>query len=689
MSAQRDPELDQLADERQWSGDDRELAQYLRAAPHLYASVEPSPAFRQQLQRRLMREAWELASQPPPPWYRRVLAGPSMAWAGAAIGGVLIVFVAFFYLASPRQTDRIDVRVASPQQNAQLVSTVQPIELQFSQPMDTSSVKVKVEPTTSIKTEWQGNTLKITPVNGLSANTQYQVKVTAAQTAAHQAVSRIDPVTFTTGPRPVPTPSAGPTPSPSTSPVLTPRAIAPIGTPPARWMPDGSGLLVIGPNGQLQLFPLAGGTAQKLADAVSQVAVSPDGSPAWISGSQVTWKTTVISGVQAIALGFRSGSSPLLIATPADVQNADQKRVAVFKETADAADFSPSGDRVVYHGASGIHVVDLAQGRDTLLGPAAGLGRWSTDGRHYAYATDSGVSVADAGAATASPFVDLPGVTGLSWSPGSQLLLSTSGSLYLATYTDAGRATPHRLQDAVFAQPDWAPSGAPGTFSFRRGGEVWVARVQGALAGGPITPVTPGITQEDLVNAFMTARKNQLGDQALGFLDAAGRDAFARVNLLYTDPALSRYYVILSQPGRVVVRLVLVHGTVQTAVDETLTVQTDASGHPLIHGVSEVPRSPFATGPEVVSVSVASGQVQVVFDSDLDSNSTVQPGAITIKGVPSQARFDSKQRTVTLTVPGGLTPGTTYDLVIDPSLQDVNQRHATAYDLQFNGPSAG
>src|SRR5205807_2004240 len=155
--------------------------------------------------------------------------------------------------------DQINVHVVSPQQNAQLVSTAAPIELKFSQQMDTSSVAVQVQPATQVKTEWQGNTLKITPVYGLQGNTQYTVHVGAgAQTAAHQPVGRIQPVTFSTGPTPTPTPSAGPTPTPQPTPVLNPHAIAPIGGVRAHWSSDGSGLLVIGPNGQLQLWPVAG-----------------------------------------------------------------------------------------------------------------------------------------------------------------------------------------------------------------------------------------------------------------------------------------------------------------------------------------------------------------------------------------------------------------------------------------------
>jgi hypothetical protein len=694
VSVYRDPDIDRLADEQAWDPDLRELAHYLRATPHPYGDVEPSPQFRQALQRRLMREAWQQASRPPRPWYWRLLAPQPLAAAAAVVGAVLIVFTAFFFAAGPRQTDRIDVAVVSPQQNARLVSTVQPIELQFSQPMDQSSVRVDIQPATSYQKLWSGSTLRITPDHGLSANTQYQVSVVAARTASQKEVAAIKPVVFSTGPAPTPTPSVGPTPTVPPTPVLNLRQVAPIGTLPGLWLGDGSGVVVVGPTGTLQQIPLNGsgqpGQPVKLAEGVTLSGVAPDGSVAWVSGGQVTWKSTAINGVSPIGLGFRQGS--LLLATAADVETADQRRVAAFKESATAVDFSPAGDRLAYVGASGLHLVDLTTGRDAPVAAAAsGLGDWSPDDRHYAFPSDGGASVADIVSGTSARLVDLPGMTGLTWSRGNQLLLSTPSALFLATYTDGSRVTAHQQQRGVFGQPQWAPDGS-GRFTFKRPDasgqtQLWVATLNGAIAG-LITQATPGLSQDELVSGFMNARKNQLSDQALSFLDNAGKDSFTHVTLVYTDPttSLARYYVLLSQSGRVVVRLVLVRGTVQMAVDETLGIQADAGGRLLIHSVSEVPRAPFASGPEVISVTVSGGQVQVVFDSDLAAGSVTQPGAVGIKGVPTQATFDPSRRTVTVTVPGGLTSGTTYDLVVGPALQDVNQRHALSYDLQFTGP---
>jgi Bacterial Ig-like domain len=695
MSARRDGELDDLGDEQGWDPEVRELAHYLRASSQAYAHVEPSAKFRQDLRRRLMREAWEQAARPAQPWYRRFLAPQPMAMAGAAIGAVLIVSVAFLSLG-PQQRDHVNVAVVSPQQNAQLEPAVRPIVLEFSAPMKTDSVHYQIEPTTLVNQTWDqpGKVLTLTPVNALSASTQYKVTVTAATTAQSQQVqvSRIRPVVFSTGPTPTPTPSTSPRPTTPPSPILNPRDLAPVGSGArVHWSIDGTSLYVIAPSGQLQLIPLATGTPQRLADGVTLAAPAPDGSSAaWLSGGQVTFKSTTINNVQPIALGFRAGA--LLMATGTDVETADQRRVAAFKETATTADFTASGDRVAYLGASGLHLVDLAAARDTLVGPATALGGWGPDGHHYAYVTGAGVSVADAADGSTAALVSLPGATGVSWSRGEQLLMTAAGALYLADYGTGGPAAAHKLtsaQDGTFGSPDWAPNGS-GQFSFVRGGDVWVAKLQGAVAGAPvITPATPNVNQDDLVNSFMTARKNALPDQALAFLDAAGRDAFTRLTLVYTDPSLARYYVLVSQPGRVVVRLVLVHVAVQTAVDETLVIQPDANSHPFIHSVTESPRASFGSGPEVIRTVVTGNQVQVTFDSDLDASSAVQAGSVSIRGVTTQASYDRPSKTVTLTVPAGLTPGASYDLLIGSGLRDVNERTAVPYDLPFTGPASG
>src|SRR5260370_20796995 len=206
-----------------------------------------------------------------------------MAMAGAAVGALLIVTVALLYSIGPHQPDRVALTVVRPQTTAPLVSTVKPIELQFSQPM--KSADVNVVPATEKTTQWdaQHKILYVTPVNGLASNTQYQVTVTSATTADGKQVSKVKPVMFSTGPAPTPTPSVSPRPSTPPSPILNPHFVAPIaGGTRVHWTPDGSGLVVIGPNSQLPLITPPSGALLQRARGAHPPAVAPAGNLAWV-----------------------------------------------------------------------------------------------------------------------------------------------------------------------------------------------------------------------------------------------------------------------------------------------------------------------------------------------------------------------------------------------------------------------
>src|SRR5262249_52115450 len=157
-------------------------------------------------------------------------------------------------------------------------------------------------------------------------------------------------------------------------------------------------------------------------------------------------------------------------------------------------------------------------GKDTAVGPSTGLGDWSPDGTRYAYLTDAGISVVDTSNGTSSKLPDFPGLSGLSWSRGNQLLLSTPSGLYLYNLGDA--AGPRNLLDGAFRQPSWAPAG--GHFSFKRGTQAWVGKVTAQAGSGTASSAGSGL--DDLINGFMTARTNLQGDQATTYLDAAGKD---------------------------------------------------------------------------------------------------------------------------------------------------------------------
>ena len=120
-------------------------------------SPEPplDPAFRAALRRRLMQEAWERAA-PALPWWRQLFAPRAMAWAGATIGVLLIAVVVYTLTFTPTPPST-QVVVSSPLQGAHAVAATRPIELKFSQPMDTSAVEqsIQIQPATTVRTfQW-------------------------------------------------------------------------------------------------------------------------------------------------------------------------------------------------------------------------------------------------------------------------------------------------------------------------------------------------------------------------------------------------------------------------------------------------------------------------------------------------------------------------------------------------------
>jgi hypothetical protein len=682
MSFEEDQELDELFREPEL----RHLAQRLHSVQHQMA--EPDPAFRAALRRRLMSEAWD-QMRPRAPWYRRLLApagptaprrsffsGPALAGLAGAVGVFLIAFALLTtVLSKPGSTTT--VTASSPLQDAQAVGLAQPIVINFDHTVDPHAVQVQIQPATQAKYEWLGNaqkgsTLKITPVNGLAANTQYQVTVAPATKTDAQAVSpkRVTFVTTTPPPTPTPTPRTSPTPTGTpVPPVVSARSLQPSGAARPSWSGDASKLYVVGPAGQLVAVPLAGGDVQQIQpDGVTMVAVGPDG-PAYVRAGLVVYGQVAVAGTKPVALGFRAGK--VVVATADGVLAADGSRTAGFAEAAQAADFSPDGDRVAYLGASGLHVVDLNTQADKVVGPAGGLGDWSPDGRRYAYITESGVAVTDG--SSSKTVASLAGVSGIAWSPvNGQLLLG--GSSFLQIVPADGSDGPRKLADGAFTQPTWSPTGT--TFSFRRSGAAWVAQ----LTSDRTAPAAQNV--DDAVKAFMTARKAQQQDQASSYLDSAGKAAFANLKLIYSDsPQLTRYYEIYSQPNQAVVRLVLKQDGAETAVvDETLALVTDpATGRVLVHGATETAPLPLGKGPEVLAVSVQGNQVKVSFDSDLDPASTA--GAVALKGVTTTSSYDSTSRTVVLSAGSGLSAGTSYRLTVGTGLKDLNQRPAAPFQI--------
>ena len=152
MSMQHDPELDDVLQD----------VELIRLAGLLKSTRRAEPpldeAFRSDLRRQLMQRAWEM-SEGRTPWWRLLTAprAPSLAWAGAAVGVLLIASVVIFM--TNQQPGVLDFN--SPLADARQVQLQQPILVAFNQPMDHKSTEaaVHITPATSVAFSWTKNTL--------------------------------------------------------------------------------------------------------------------------------------------------------------------------------------------------------------------------------------------------------------------------------------------------------------------------------------------------------------------------------------------------------------------------------------------------------------------------------------------------------------------------------------------------
>src|SRR5713226_8966558 len=282
MSMQHDPELDDILQD----GELKHVADLLRAGG---MSEEPplDDAFRSALRRQLMNRAWGTGGTTVP-WWRKAFGPAGLAWAGAAVGVVLIAAAVVFTALTSSSTGGLtqEVQVTSPMNQQSAVRLQQPILVNFNQPMDHPSTEraVQITPATTVAFSWSANTLSVQPTSGnLAPNTQYQVTIgPGAKTATGEKLAAPKTITFVTSP-PAPPPSPTPTPVPSPS----PRAQLPdqhqllaanAGVSNVQWSPDSSIVFVVGAGGALMSVPSAGGTVTKLVqDGVTSAAISPAG----------------------------------------------------------------------------------------------------------------------------------------------------------------------------------------------------------------------------------------------------------------------------------------------------------------------------------------------------------------------------------------------------------------------------
>jgi PhoPQ-activated pathogenicity-related protein len=126
----------------------------------------------------------------------------------------------------------------------------------------------------------------------------------------------------------------------------------------------------------------------------------------------------------------------------------------------------------------------------------------------------------------------------------------------------------------------------------------------------------------------------------------------------------------------------------KSEVEETLTLKRAQATDPfLIDAATAGSQRDLGKGPEVVGVKVTATEIDVTFDSDLVTTTTVGVGLQDSHGVPVTASQTYADRVVTFSRLQ-LTPGAQYRLVVPPSVQDIGGRHAASeYDLDLLGPA--
>lgn len=686
MSREHDRELDELFED---DPELREVAHVLRSTPR--PAVDPDPAFRANLRRRLMEEAWkaQVRDTSRAPWYRRLITAPArLAWSGqtaimprlAWSGGIaaLLVIALIGIMLANRPASHQQVIVSIPIKNAQSVAVVKSIPVQFNQPMERKSTEkaISIQPATEVSYQWpSASQVEIAPKNGsLAPGTRYQVTVgPGASGVGGQRLTQAQTATFVTAPPPTPTPPSTPTPAPPSNPnpaLVGQHRVGLIGNSPAAWANDGSQLYFIDPNGQLNVYSTATGATQALGQGASMVVATASGPAYALQNGDVVWNGQTLKGIDPAAIGVRAGK--LLFVSGGQIVSADRSLRLPLSEDPTAAAFSPDGNRLAYIGASGLHLVDLATGKDRQVQRVQALGAWSPKApAQYGYPDQNSIVFAD-GVQGGTRTISAAGVTGISWSQDDQLLLSGPAGLLIVP---AAGGTPMPLSTDPITQPQWSPA-SDKSLSYDLGGALWVAQVSnGQQQLG---------TQQDVVSAFMLARQRGQVMQAQSFLDGPGQAAFQNVPLTYGNgQVLTRYQVLLDEPGHMVVRLVIDQNGGETAIDETLTLRRDGQGRVWINSASDAAPRPLGQGPEVVTVRVAGTQVTVTFDSDLDQSSI---GGVTVAGLKaSSVSYDARSRSIVLTYANGLDPNATYRLQVSSALHDVNRRAATPVTVTFTG----
>ena len=696
MSMHHDPDLDDVLQDEELVRIAGLLKATRRAAPPL------DEAFRSGLRRQLMQKAWGMG-EVRTPWWQRLSGPPALAWAGAALGILLIGSVVVFYSnTGPGVNDLI---VTSPIADAHAVQLQQPILVSFNQPMNQPSTEaaVQITPATYVTFSWQDSkTLAVHPSGGaLAPNTQYQVTIgPGAKTESGQRLTRPATITFVTRPSATPPPSPIPTPQTTpTSQLPGEHRLAPLPSDAAsrpQWSADSNTVYFVGENGALNSVSASGGDVKGMVpDGVSLPAISPAGNflayfrAGKVEILQLTSGLTkdIAAAPDVTAIGW--ANDQLMWATSSGVFKAGAtgpEQVAPVPQGFIVLSIAPGGVHAVVQAGQVLYVSDLVTSKHRQLAGARAFLGWSPDGSRMLYAGAGGTVVADSLGQRTGMLI--AGDT--SWSSNDVILVGNDSGLYAIRPDGFGRTL---LNNGAYRLPVWAPNGT--SFTFVRAGAIWSAN---SIA----LPTEPSTLDQaaSVVNQFMNARLTGQTELAKSFLDDNGKQAYSSSGLplaIKGAAIFSRHYVVVQEltsrhpdTARFVVRLVLTRGPIDvSAYEETLTLLRADGGQPfLIDQATASSTQDLGRGAQVVSVDLSGGSLKVVFDSDLVSD-TVADGVIVVNANGKRVGGPSTYTNRTVVITGlNLVPGAGYKLVVLTSVQDVSGRSVPAeYDLKLLGPA--
>jgi len=372
-----------------------ETAQKVRASR---PRVEPDPRFQNRLRAQLVAEAASgRGARGVRRWWR---LGPAhFAWGGAFVGAALITATVLTFVST--QNSKQTVTAFSQLTAQHQVSPNQVITVAFNQPMNEQAVEagVHIQPAVKVSFSWNHNSLVISPVYHLTANTPYVV--TIAQTAIRSltGASAVAPINITFGTAPTPTPA--PVAPPSLNPVVVGANGA---TGSLLYAPDGS---VVSTAGLLPSSATASATATpSLSVTPATPSASATPTPEGViteapdtPGALVEYPaagTPVQLGSQASAAAFSPNQRYLATAVadgnggskiyPSQSNGQQQEKLAGSGNPVTALTWA-SNDTIVYTDGTSIFSVDLSRAQKTLYTLAAGSGTITAlaPGGAYAY----------------------------------------------------------------------------------------------------------------------------------------------------------------------------------------------------------------------------------------------------------------------------------------------------------------